>query len=152
MAAAATNDVAVEAANVDPEIATIEVPDFAEWLPESLLPLWGAISEYPLLGSLVIAAIFFVAAHVLRLLVSGSLGRLAGLTTSLADDLILENLKRPVFTTIFFTGLTLAVKTAQLPFGTDLLVKIIVSLIVVSWMRAILRSTRSPAWWPFVSL
>ncbi len=139
MAAAATSDVAADAANVDPEITPIEVPDFAEWLPDSLLPLWEAIAAYPLLGSVVIAAIFFVAAHVLRLLVSSSLGRLAGLTTSLADDLILENLKRPVFTTIFFTGLTLAVKTAQLPFGTDLLVKIIVSVIVVSWMRAALR-------------
>ena len=89
MAAAATNDVALEAANVEPEVVAIEVPDFAEWLPDSVLPLWEAIAEYPLLGSLVIVAIFFVAAHVLRLLVSGSLGRLAGLTTSLADDLIL---------------------------------------------------------------
>jgi len=139
MAVQATNDVAADAANADPDIAPIEVPDFAEWLPDSLLPLWQAIAQYPLLGSLVIAVIFFLAAHVLRLLVSNSLGRLAGLTTSLADDLIIENLKRPVFTTVFFTGLTLATKTAQMPFGTDLLVKIIVSCIVASWMRAALR-------------
>lgn len=115
------------------------VPDFAEWLPAAWLPLWEAIAAYPILGALVIGAIFFIAAHVLRLLVSSSLGRLAGLTTSLADDLILENLKRPVFTTVFFTGLTLAVKTAQMPLGTDLLVKLIVSFIVASWMRAALR-------------
>ena len=126
----------------EPEMAPLttgNLPDFVEWLPAALVPMWEAIAAYPVLGALVIVVIFFVAGHTLRALVTGSLGRLAGLTASLADDLILENLKRPVFTTVFFTGLTLAVKTAQMPFGTEVLVKLIVSCIVASWMRAMLR-------------
>lgn len=117
-------------------LTTGNLPDFVDWLPAALVPMWEAIAAYPVLGALVIVAIFFVAGHALRALMTGSLGRLAGLTASLADDLILENLQRPVFTTVFFTGLTLAAKTAQMPFGTELLVKLIVSCIVASWMRA----------------
>ncbi|MBT7878333.1 MAG: mechanosensitive ion channel family protein, partial [Gammaproteobacteria bacterium] len=70
-----------------------------------------------------------------------SLVRLSTMTTSLVDDHILQHMHKPVFVTVMYFGLSLAVTTAQLPFGTQLIVKLLLSLIVASWMLAALRIT-----------
>ncbi len=53
--------------------------------------------------------------------------------------MVLDNLKRPVFTTTFSLGLILAVQIAQLPFGAGFLINVFASAIIVSWMLAALR-------------
>lgn len=113
--------------------------DISNWLPESVLPAWQAIYQYPILGAVVVAGIFYLAAVVFRSLLVNVLGRLTRLTRSSSDDIILHTLRKPIFTTIFFFGLFLAVNVAQLPFGSPTLINFIASVIVASWMGASLR-------------
>ena len=115
------------------------LPRIADWLPESWLPFWELVAAYPLLGALIVALVFLLLALIVRFVVFRSLGRLAGFTSAVFDDRLLEHLRRPVYTTILFFGLTLAVNTAQLTFGTRVIINILLSVIVASWMRAALR-------------
>ena len=69
------------------------LPPVVEWLPESWLPAWELVDAVPLAGALVLAALSFVLAFVVRFVVFRSLGRLASWTDSAADDRILRDLK-----------------------------------------------------------
>ena len=132
-----------EIPEVNTQAATVPVAewlnDISNWLPESVLPAWQAVYQYPILGAVVIAVIFYLAAVVFRSLLVNVLGRLTRLTRSSSDDIILHTLRKPIFTTVFFFGLFLAVTVAQLPFGGPTLINIIVSIIVASWMGASLK-------------
>ncbi len=112
------------------------VPEFSDWLPASVRPLWLVIDQYPLLGGLVIAVIFFLAAFFIRSVLLRALEKLARNTGSHWDDQIIQALRKPLFTTVVFFGFCLAAKAAQLPFATDGLINIFVSVIIASWMRA----------------
>jgi len=114
------------------------LPSFSDWLPDALIPTWNMISQYPIVGALVIVVVFYTAAVVIRFVMFRSLGRLVGFTNSSLDDFVLTHLKKPVFTTVSLFGLTLATKAAQLPFGTELIINILLSIIVASWMRGLL--------------
>jgi MscS family membrane protein len=142
--------IAPEAAAAPGDAAPVEVepladflPAVADWLPESLIPVWEVVDRIPLVGALVVALVFFVLAVVVRVVVFRSLKRLAGLSATLIDDRLLQNLGKPVFTTILFIGLTFATNTAMLPIGTSVIVNLLLSVIVASWMRAILRISDS---------
>jgi MscS family membrane protein len=119
------------------------LPTIADLMPESLIPVWEVVDQIPLVGALVIALSFFLLAVAVRVVIFRSLRRLAGLSSSLIDDRILENLRKPVFTTILFIGLTFATNAAMLPAGTSVIVNLLLSVIVASWMRAILRVSDS---------
>jgi MscS family membrane protein len=116
-----------------------KLPTVVEWLPDSLLPLWEVIAQFPIFQAAIVASVFFAFALVIRLVIFRSLVRLSIMTSSLVDDHILQHMRKPVFVTVMYFGLSLAVTTAQLPFGTQLIVKLLLSLIVVSWMVAALR-------------
>jgi small-conductance mechanosensitive channel len=128
---------AVDSVPVQPIIESL--PAIEDWLPASLAPFWELVSQIPIVGALIIAVAFFLLAFVVRFAIFRSLGRLAGLTTSSVDDHVLRDLRKPVFTTILFPGLAVAVSAAQLPFGSHTLVNLLVSVVVASWMRATLR-------------
>ena len=119
------------------------LPTVIEWLPEALIPYWEVVAQFPIVGALIIAGASFLAALLLRMAVFHSLERLAGLTTSVLDDRILRDLRKPVFATVLYSGLALAVGAAQLPIGTSTLVNLLVSIIVASWMRAALYISNS---------
>lgn len=138
-AASATND----APEIDVAPVGEALPRFVDWLPDALLPAWEAIAHYPVIGAIVIASLFYVLAIVVRSVLFKSLHRLAGLTTSLVDDHVIEHLRKPVFTSVLYFGLTLAVNAAQLPLGRQLIVQGLLSVIVASWMRASLRISTS---------
>ena len=116
-----------------------KMPTVVEWLPDSLLPLWEVIAQLPILQATIVASVFYAFALVVRLVIFRSLARLSVMTSSLVDDHILQHMRKPVFVTVIYFGLSLAVTTAQLPFGTQLIVKLLLSLIVVSWMLSALR-------------
>jgi MscS family membrane protein len=134
-----------EPASVAAEITEVEISllerliDISSALPEPLQPAWQLIAHYPIFGSLLIALLFYVLSLSLRSLLVNLVGRITGLTSSSVDDEILLDLRKPVFNTVFFFGLSLAVAVAQLPFGSDTLVNILVSVIVASWMTASLK-------------
>lgn len=118
------------------EPITQRLPEFSDWIPHSILPLWQTIDQYPLLGGLVIACVFFLAAFFIRSVVLRALEKMATQSGTHFDDKIIEELRKPVFTTIVFFGFCMATKAAELPFGTDALINIFVSIIIGSWMRA----------------
>ena len=132
-----------EGAEADVAIATeplaANLPGVADWIPAPLEPYWALVADTPPIAGLVVAVVFLVLAVVIRLALVRGLGALVGRTRSGIDDRVLADLRKPVFTTVAYLGLTLAVRTAELPFGTHLLVAILLSVIVVSWMRAALR-------------
>jgi MscS family membrane protein len=115
------------------------LPAVTDWLPEALLPFWEVVARYPIVGALTIAVTFLVLAALIQFVLFRSLKGIAGLTTSLVDDEILQHLRKPVFTTVFLSGLALATTAALLPIGTDVIVNLLVSGIVASWMRCVLR-------------
>lgn len=120
--------------SVEPLLESL--PTIGDWLPDALLPVWLVISEYPLLGALVVAVVFYVFAIISRSVLVNVLGRLTGLTKSSFDDLLLHELRKPIFATVLFFGLSLAVNVAQLPFGSIALSNLFFSVITISWMSA----------------
>ncbi len=112
------------------------LPEFSEYVPEALRPYWESISQYPLVGALVVAALFYIAAFLIRGAVVRSVGRLAASTKTDLDDAVLGALKKPIFNTVVLFGLVLATKVAQLPAGTDLIINLLLSAIIVTLMRA----------------
>ncbi|MBW2424888.1 MAG: mechanosensitive ion channel family protein [Deltaproteobacteria bacterium] len=125
------------------DLVADHLPAVADWLPSAALPVWEAVARFPLLRGLILAAVFLLLAIVLRFMVAGILGRLAGLTKLETDDRILQDLKRPIFTTVAYLGFALAVQAAMLPFGTLFIASLMLSVIVASWMRAALRISSS---------
>ena len=119
------------------------LPTVADWLPDALLPFWEVVAQFPIVGALIVAGVFYLLALALRFTVFRSLGRLANMTNSMLDDQLLEHLRKPVFTTVLYFGLTLAINAAQLPIGTQTVVKLLLSVIVASWMRATFRISTS---------
>lgn len=129
----------------DLEVAPIsdQLPRVVDWLPDAVLPLWEVIAQFPFVGGLVIAGVFYLIAFVVRAVIFRSLGHLADMTSSLLDDHVLTHLRKPVFTTVLYFGLTLAVNAAELIAGTQLIINLLLSVIVASWMRATLRISTS---------
>ena len=127
----------IEAIAIDP--LAERLPEVADLLPESLLPLWQLISIYPVIGALFIAIVFYIAAATFRTLFARIMYKLAGLTDSSLDDAIVNDLRKPIFNSIFFFGLSLAVTVAGMTSGREILINLFVSVIVVSWMNAILK-------------
>ena len=116
-----------------------ELPEIADWLPESLQPAWDLIVTLPIVGGLVVAVVFYLAAFAFRGLVLNTISRIAARTDTHLDNTIIDHLRRPVFNTILYFGLILAVNVAALPFGRVVLINVFASVIVVSWMSAALR-------------
>jgi len=111
------------------------LPEFASWLPESVQPYWDPLVQYPLVGALWIAAIFYVLAFAIRSVLVRAIGHLARNTQTELDDRVLSGIKKPLFNVVFLFGLTLAVRAAKLPMGSDWVVKILLSLIAVILIR-----------------
>jgi len=124
-----------------------DVPDMAlsdlllelnKFLPDSVLPAWQLVSQHPFLGSLLIALAFYVLGVCFRSLLTKIIGQVIGLTRSPVDDRALQYLRRPVFITVFFFGLSLAVTVLNIRFG-NVLVNVLFSLITTSWMSAAIK-------------
>ncbi len=135
------NTTTAPSANGTDEIKALadHLPIITDWLPETWLPFWELIIDYPFIGGLIVAFVFLVLALIMRHVLFRALAPLSGITRSLIDDQLIELLRKPVFTTVLYFGFTLAINTAQLPLGSRLIINILLSVIVVSWMRAALN-------------
>ena len=130
------------------ETAPVDTPpveDLAEqmagttWLPEAMVPYWETLQQYPLLAAAGIVVLSYLLALASRGFFVLVLGRLAGLSKSRLDNIVLDGLKKPVFTTLLMFGLMLSVQIANLPWGGNVLLHLLASVIVVSWMLAMLQ-------------
>mgnify|MGYP005989989483 CR=1 FL=1 len=111
----------------------------SEILPDSLLSYGQLIVQYPILAGLIIAFVSFIIAISFRSLLVNLVGRITGLTHSTADDEVMKDLRQPIFYTVFLLGISVAIAVAQLPFGSEELIKILLSIITGSWMVAATR-------------
>lgn len=113
--------------------------DPIDWIPDVLLPYWQLLDDWPLLGALVLVIAFYLIALFTRVIFVFVLGRLAEKSQSRLDNVLIDNLKKPIFATAFSLGLILAIQVAQLAFGSTTLINLLASGIIVSWMLAGLR-------------
>lgn len=120
-----------------------QIGDVTDWMPEALIPAWETVAAYPLIGGLVVAATFFILAIVIRFIILRSLGQITSRTRTELDDALIHDLRSPIFNTIFLFGLILAINTAGLGSSSGWLINLLLSLIIVSWMRAALRLSSS---------
>lgn len=124
----------IDTVTIDP--ITDKIPEFGDWLPEWIQPHWQTLEAYPIIGAVVIAALFYVLAFIIRAVIIKSFGKLVENTDTKLDDRVIDGLKRPVFNTIFLFGLILATQAARLPVGGELVINLLSSLIVLTLMRA----------------
>lgn len=106
------------------------------WLPDAWLPYWNLLAEYPMLGALSVLVAAYLLALASRLLFELVLSILARRATSQLDRLVLGQLRRPVFTTMFTLGLIVALQVSALPFGKSTSINVLTSMIILSWMLA----------------
>jgi small-conductance mechanosensitive channel len=119
------------------------LPDIIDWLPESLKPGWQLLDQMPILAGLAIVVFFFVAAVLIRSLLIRFLQRLTSETETPVDNILVDCLRKPLFTTIMYFGVALGITASQLPFASEALVNLCISVIIASWMRStFLASTR----------
>ncbi|NNF62039.1 MAG: mechanosensitive ion channel family protein [Gammaproteobacteria bacterium] len=117
-----------------------QLPEFTDYLPESVLPYWEIVAHYPIVGAAAIALIFFLIAYVVRAVLLRSVHKISAKTSSTLDDALVQTLSKPIFNTVFIFGLTLAARAAQLPETvTSITVNLLLSIIVVIWMMAAFR-------------
>lgn len=132
-----------ESSNVEKEAVAVEdlatQLEVTDWIPDFLMPYWQILDDWPLVGALTLVITFYVIAWVTRVIFVHGLGRLAEKSSSQLDNVLIENLKKPIFTTAFSLGLILAIQVAQLSFGAVTLINVLASGIIVSWMLAGLR-------------
>jgi len=106
------------------------------YLPESWQPHWEVVAQYPLYGAAIIVVLAYLLALASRGFFVYVLGRIAGLSETKVDNIILDGLKKPVFTTLLMLGFMIAVQVARLPWGSGVLLNLMASIIIVTWMLA----------------
>lgn len=116
-----------------------QLPEITDWLPEAVLPAWQLLDSIPFLAGLVVAGIALLLALFMRVIVFPLMRRLSSKSRGVADDVLATQLEKPITTTALYFGLTLAVTVSDLPYASDILIQTLLSVIVVSWMRATLR-------------
>lgn len=129
--------------NKDQEAVIVEEVDIsvAEWLPESIKPYWDGLLDHPLLLAGIIIVIGFVIGKLVQFVFTFIAGRIAGTTQSRLDDQLIELLRKPIFTTVFYLTLMLATEALQFSEGaTQLITRLIFSLLILSWLMAGLRA------------
>jgi small-conductance mechanosensitive channel len=110
--------------------------EFLDFIPESVQPVWLLIEQHSIIAAFGVALLFLCFALSIRFFIAFAVQKLTANTETKFDDQIVKHLRKPVFVSVLFFGFTISAQVAQLPFGTDTLVNIFISVIVVSWIRA----------------
>ncbi len=108
----------------------------SEWL--------DSLTLNPIAESFVIVAISVVLAKTGDLFLINVLGRMIAKTKSNLDDIVLQLLHRPVFTSLFVIGLLIATQNLADQLGETYLpitLSILKTLIIVVWLQFLLRSS-----------
>ena len=114
---------------------TVILNGFDQYLPDSWSPYWDYIQQIPLLGFVLIVALGYVVAKVAVFIFSKSFNQLTKLSKNEVDDQLIEILKRPIFLTLFFIFLGIAIKTVGLSSGLERgLIRFLASVLVLVWM------------------
>ncbi len=113
----------------------LAVNNFSTYLPESWKPYWGQVQDIPFLGFILLVVFGYFVAKIGVMVISNSLLQITKRTQSNVDDELLEILKRPVFLTLYFFFLGMALKTVGLPLGVESAsIRILASILAFTWM------------------
>lgn len=121
------------------EQAPIEVTSligkFADWLPETWQPYWNQLQAIPLLKFIIIISIGYVIGKVVQFVLMRSATQVTKRTRTKVDDELIEMLKKPIFLTVFYFFLIVAINSLGISDSfKNTLVHIILTLIVLMWM------------------
>ena len=130
-----------DATQTPPPAETVDrlAESFAElsWLPDSVQPAWSLVNDYPIIGAVVIVLLGWLLARVVSMAFHHATQQVTRRTSTELDDLLVKQLGRPIFTTIFYAGLALAAISLQLSsFLTTLILRVLASLLVFIWLGA----------------
>ncbi len=114
--------------------APFELP---AWTPQWVHDVLPMTEAYPLWTALVLISVFYVGAKLTEWFLLRGVSRLTSKTQTEVDDQLLELVRKPVFFTVFFFGLSLATLALGLPdtFRT-VTVNILLTFVVLSWLGA----------------
>lgn len=111
------------------------VDGFSSYIPESWLPYWDSVQNFPLLGFTLITIFGYILAKLIQFIFTKSFNQLTKFTKSDLDDQLIDLLKRPLFLTVLFIFLSVAIKTIGLSDGLEKgLIRFLVSVLVLMWL------------------
>jgi len=127
----------------EPQVDLVEdlaeqLSDTSSWMPEALKPAWAFLQKYPELTAILLVVVGYFAAKLIVFVLKKTLHQLTKRTKTDFDDLVIEHLSKPVFASIFYGFLALAVISLQLSSAslTNILLKLIATLVILFWMNA----------------
>ncbi len=117
------------------------------WLPAPMQDALGKLGGHPWLQALLVIVFFFLLAKAAQWLLGRVAVSLTGRTRTSLDDKILEQLRRPIFLSVFFLGLGmgLGVLSKGLGFPEKLTLtsqSLVVTVLILVWLRAGFRIFR----------
>ena len=129
-------DTAKQAAEQAPvSDVTLAINNFSSYLPESWQPYWDQVQGIPFLGFVLLVVIGYVIAKIGVMVFNKSFTQIAKRTESNVDDQLILVLKKPIFLTLFFFFLGMALKTVGLSEGVEgTLIRVLASILALTWM------------------
>lgn len=111
------------------------VDGFGAYLPETWLPHWDKVQNFPMLSFVLITILGYIIAKIVKFIFTKSFTQLTKFTKSDVDDQLVGYLRRPIFLTVFFIFLSIAIKTIGLSVGWEQgLIRFLASVLVLMWM------------------
>jgi len=117
--------------------------DVLRYMPDWLQPAWDFLSPYPGLLTIFLILASWAFGRLLKWVIHRALTRIAGRTSTKADDHLVDFLTRPIVLTTVTLAMMLAVSAFKLPRGLhDATLSILATILLLSWMRAGMRTAR----------
>lgn len=107
------------------------------WAPDWVHAIRPTVETYPLWTALALTVAFYVVAKLAEWILLAIVPRLTARTKTDVDDQLLSLVRKPIFFSVFFFGLSLAIAVLALPARfEDLTVNILGTLVILSWLGA----------------
>ncbi|TDR20437.1 mechanosensitive ion channel family protein [Marinicella litoralis] len=130
-----TKETATDTAAEPVSDVTLAINNFSSYLPETWQPYWEKVQSIPFLGFILLVVLGYLVAKIGVVIISKSLSQITKRTQSHVDDQLILILKRPLFLTLFFFFLGMAIKTVGLASGIESsLIRILASILAFTWM------------------
>jgi len=125
----------VEASPESVSDVTLAISNFSTLLPESWQPYWEQVQSIPFLGFILLIVLGYLVAKIGVIIISKSLTQITKRTQSHVDDHLIQILKRPLFLTLFFFFMGMAIKTVGMASGIESsLIRVLASILAFTWM------------------
>lgn len=107
------------------------------WAPDWVHAIRPTVETYPLWTAFGLTVCFYIVAKLTEWILLAVVSRLTAKTKTEVDDQLLDLVRKPVFFSVFFFGLSLAVAVLGLPPRfEDTTVNILATMVILSWLGA----------------